>query len=357
MKPVLSAFICLSGKTLTIAEANLLSKYNPCGIVLFKRNIDNPHQVKLLTDDIKNATGNPDILIAIDQEGGAVRRLRPPYWSDYMSQQQIGSLPETEIIDAIKTHAILISNDLHNIGVNINFAPVADVLHTNTTCALKSRCFADSPKKVSMCSTILAQTYIQCGICPCMKHLPGHGLATQNSHLELPIIDSDIEIIKQDLLPFTNMASFIPMAMTAHIVLSAIDKLPITQSKKGIDFIRNEIGFNGLIITDALEMHALGGSLTDKVKKSIDAGCDIVCYCSGHNQNNSFIIEENTAVLEASQPLSDIQCEKLQNVLDIIHKNCVFDNLQEIRNKYEYFMKQTEHIQLSVNDYTENWSD
>ena len=357
MKPILSAFICLKGTKLIKKEADLLREYNPAGLTLFKRNIDTPEQVKKLTDDIRSAVGRDDFLIAIDQEGGMVRRLRPPQWHEYVAQQQLGSLPQKEAKEAIKLHATLIANDLHKLGINVVFAPVADTLHTDTTGAIASRCFSTDPKVVAEYASLLAKTYIEQGICPCMKHLPGHGLANSDSHLGLPVIDADWKKIECDFLPFKEMSKFIPFGMTAHVVLPMIDKKPITQSKRGVDLIRNEIGFDGLLITDAIEMKALQGTLAEKTKESLRAGCDVVCYCSGHDQNNPEMLEDNLEVLKASQPLSDKSLERFELVRQVVNTPYKEPDISKLQKHYDALVEKTKELELKGSDHTENWLD
>ena len=357
MKPILSAFICLKGTELTKDEADLLRAYNPAGLTLFKRNIDTPEQVKKLTDDIRDAVGCDDFLIAIDQEGGLVRRLRPPYWHEYVAQQQLGALPAKQAEEAIKLHATLIANDLHNLGINVVFAPVADILHSDTTGAIASRCFSTDPKEVARYASILAKTYMDLGICPCMKHLPGHGLANTDSHLGLPVIDCDYAKIERDFLPFQKMSCFIPFGMTAHVVLPMVDKNPITQSQKGIDLIRKKVGFDGLLITDAIEMKALKGSLSQKTKASLRAGCDVVCYCSGHDQNNPTMVEDNLEVLKASKPLSDKTLERFEKVCQVVNKPYKAPDISKLQKRYDALIAPAQKVILKGPDHTENWSD
>lgn len=354
MHPVLSAFICLKGTKLTKSEADLLRAYHPAGLTLFRRNIETPDQVKKLTDDVRTAVGADDFLIAIDQEGGPVRRLRPPYWHDYVSQQQLGNSSPQSASEAIRLHATLIAHDLHDLGINVVFAPVADIWHADTTDILASRCFSDDPQVVAQLASLLAKTYMEQGICPCMKHLPGHGLARSDSHLGLPVIEADWKAIQQDFLPFQKMADFIPLGMTAHIVLPTIDNQPITQSKKGIDLIRHEIGFDGLIITDAIEMRALKGTLTERTKSSLEAGCDLVCYCSGHVENNPLILEENTEVLKAAHPLSDKSLERFKRVRKTINTSHQSPDIISLIQRYDALVAgKAKEDKL---DYTENWS-
>ena len=357
MNPILSAFICLKGTELTKVEADLLHKYNPAGLTFFKRNIDTPEQVKKLTDDIRSAVGRDDFLIAIDQEGGLVRRLRPPCWHEYVAQQQLGSLPKKEAEEAIKLHASLIANDLHELGINVVFAPVADTLHPDTTGAIASRCFSTDQKVVAKYASILAKTYMEQGICPCMKHLPGHGLANTDSHLGLPMIDIDWKKIERDFLPFQKMSKFIPFAMTAHVVFPMVDRKPITQSKKGVDLIRNEIGFDGLLITDAIEMKALKGSLSEKTKASLRAGCDVVCYCSGHDQNNPTMVEDNLDVLKASKPLSDKALQRFELVRQVVKLPYKTPDISNLQKRYDALVEKTKEVKLKGSDHTENWSD
>ena len=351
-----SAFVCVKGTQLQKAEADMLRAFQPAGLTLFLRNVETPDQVKKLTDDIREAVGRDDFLIAIDQEGGRVRRLRPPCWREYFAQQQLGALPENEAKEAIKLHATLIAHDLHEIGINVVFAPVADVLHTDTTGAIASRCFSDNPNVVADYAALLAKTYMEQGICPCMKHLPGHGLANTDSHLGLPVIDRDFKEIERDFLPFQKMSAFVPFGMTAHVMLPAIDDKPITQSAKGIELIRQQIGFDGLLITDAIEMRALKGTLAEKTKVSLDAGCDLVCYCSGHDQNNPTMVEDNIEVLKAAKPLSDKAQERLDAVRKIV--NTPYPVKEVSAAKYDALLNPTKTMTLKGTDYTtENWSD
>ena len=355
MSVLLSAFICLKGPRLTKAEADLLHMYHPVGLTLFKRNIESPNQVKKLTDDIKTAVGEDDFLIAIDQEGGLVRRLRPPYWHDYIAQQQLATLPTKKSQEALRLHATLIAHDLHALGINVVFAPVADTWHTNTTDILVSRCFSDDPQVVAKDASLLSKTYIEQGICPCMKHLPGHGLAHTDSHLGLPVIKADWPTIQADFLPFQKMADLVPLGMTAHVVLPMLDDQPVTQSKKGIDLIRQKIGFDGLLITDAIEMNALQGSLAERTKNCLKAGCDVVCYCSGHNQKNPLMLEENETVLKASSPLSDKALERLSKVKKVVNTPYLEQDIDTLRKRYDILLADAEVFEGS--DCTENWSD
>lgn len=356
-RPISAAFICIKGTELSKAEADILNEFNPTGITLFKRNINTPEQLRKLTDDIRNAVNRPNFLIAIDQEGGTVRRMRPPYWNDYIAQRQITTLPYTKAQDLAQIQTTLIANDLHNAGININFAPVSDTLHDNTTNVLSSRCFSSDPDKVAEFATNVAQTYINNGICPCIKHLPGHGLATNDPHTGIAIINNSLDDIRKDWIPFSKLSKFVPFGMSAHIIIPSIDSEPITMSKRGIDIIRNEIGFDGMLISDALEMQSLNGTLEQRTKKSIYAGCDIVCYCSGHNQNNPFMIDENKIVLSSAGYLSDKSLARLEKIIKIISTPYQAPNTNTLKSQFQELVNQTTPIQTPNFDGTENWSD
>lgn len=356
MKAILPAFVCLKGFDLLPDEVAMLREYNPMGITLFKRNVDNPDQVKKLTDDIRSAVGRDDFLIATDQEGGVVRRLRPPHWHEYISQQKLGSLPAKQAREAVCLHGTLIAHDLKSLGINMDFTPVADTLHHDTTGAIASRCFSDNPKVVAEYAVLLAKTLMENGVCPCMKHLPGHGLANTDSHTGLPIITADEDVIQRDFLPFQKMADFIPMGMTAHIVLPYVDGKPITQSPKGINLIRSQIGFDGLLITDALEMQALHGTLPEKVQKSLSAGCDVVCYCSGHDQNNPKMLADSISVLRACTSMSSKTSERLEKVNAIIAKKLPKIDVKSLMDRYDELAQKAQAILEKNKDRTENWA-
>ena len=293
----------VAGLKLCDDEKFVLEQMQPVGVSLFGRNIANKKQLKSLIKSIKEIIGDKAI-IAVDQEGGRVRRLAEPIWRGYASQYVLGQLP----VSVTKLHAALIAQDLNEVGINFNYAPVLDTAYENTHEVLKSRCFYKAPEKYGQA---LAETYIKNGICPCMKHMPGHGRATVDPHLGLPIIDGTDDELARDIAPFAANNK-LPAGMTAHIVLPQIDSLPITMSKKAVkEIIRKRIGFDGLLITDAIDMHALHGTISEKAKHSLQAGCDVVCYCGGK-------IDELQELASQDLCLSDEAIERLQKVQDII---------------------------------------
>lgn len=279
-KPVLAAFLSVSGTSLSDAEKRLFEKYNPCGVSLFNRNLESADQAKTLVAQIKEAIGRDDVFIAADQEGGRVNRLAAAGFGDYASARTLGLIDDLELT---RVHARLMAADMQSVGVNFNYAPVLDVIYPQTTAALLGRSFGSDAGKIVRHGQELIKAFSEVGICPCMKHLPGHGRAENDPHLGLPVIDASLSDLAQDFYPFEQLADC-PSAMTAHIVLEQVDpKNPITLSFKGIkEIIRGRIGFDGLLISDALDMRALKGTIAEKATAAWRAGCDIVCYCGGN---------------------------------------------------------------------------
>ena len=311
-RPILSAFLSCSGATLTDKEKFLFAKYNPLGLTLFGRNIVSPTQLQDLCNSIKEVVERDDILIAVDQEGGRVRRLQGDGFHNTVSQFKLGNLPMPVAQRASQIHSSLISKDLISVGINMNFAPVLDLEYKDTTAALKGRCFGQDKIKTAQLGKIMVDTYIEQGICPCIKHLPGHGRAQCDPHLGLPIINAIIKELENDFYPFQFLGDT-PAGMTAHILLTAIDdKNPATFSPLVIkEIIRGIIGFQGLLISDAIDMKALHGSLGEKTKTSLNAGCEAVCYCAGQEDG----LEE---VCKSCIILSDnslIKFAKIKNIL------------------------------------------
>lgn len=328
MKPILACMLSVGGLTLTDDEKRLLSKANPLGVTLFKRNISDKEQVKALTDSIKSIIGREDVLIAVDQEGGRVCRFAPPIWQDYLSQYALGSVPKERQEEIISLHGKLIAYDLKELGVNLNFAPVLDVSYSDTTDALRSRIFSSDEKQVALNGKTLLDTYLQNGICPCVKHLPGHGRAVVDPHLHLPIIMQPLKELEKDFYPFQFVAKDAIAGMTAHIVISDVDDKPVTQSKKAIDeIIRKRLGFSGFLFSDAIDMKALHGSLTQRVQNSLSAGCDAVCYCFG-------IWDEMNEVIAACSELTDEAYARLSKIKQVINRPISDFDVKNAKRRY-----------------------
>ena len=296
-KPILATMLSCCTSVLTDDEKYLFSKYNPLGVSLFARNIINKEQLKKLIDDIKNTINRDDVLIAVDEEGGRVSRLNPLRNSFYTSTENLGNAD----IKYTKMHAKLIASELKDIGININYSPTIDRKIISQSNVLEKRCFSDNDNKIVQYASVMADTYINMGVCPCIKHIPGHFNLDKDPHLD--VIESNLtvdEIINKTkyLQKFSNY----PFAMTAHIKLNSIDnKNPVSTSKKVIsELIRKQIGFNGLLISDAIDMHSLSGSIKERLNACLDAGVDVACYCSGKYNEMEEICKENRFMTEKS---------------------------------------------------------
>lgn len=331
--PIMAALLSCQTTELTEAEKRLFSKSNPLGVTLFARNIQNKAQTQNLIKQIKETIGRSDVLIAVDQEGGRVRRLKEPYFRSYSAQAEIGSMPMEKAALACKLHAQLIGADLLELGINVNFAPVLDTNHSFTSSALKSRCFSNNPQINGTLGKIMMEAYMELGVLPCIKHMPGHGLAISDPHLNLPVIDMPLEQFLSEMQPFQTCKAS-PLGMTAHILLPQIDALaPLTQSAKGIQFlIREQIGFQGFLISDAIDMKALSGNVSEKASKSLDAGCDAVCYCMGN-------IEEMEALVQTCPELSDASLERLDKAIQIMHNKKELNDTHLMAAQYQSLME------------------
>lgn len=332
-KPILAAMLSCSGQNLSDDEKRLFEKANPIGLSLFGRNIKDKNQIKTLVKEIKETIGRDDVLIAMDQEGGRVRRLAEPEFRPYVSQKILAATKSDEVV---KLHAQLISSDLNELGINWNYAPVLDVTFPETTSSLGNRCFSDDEKIVARLGKIMVDEYVNQGICPCIKHMPGHGRASVDPHLNLPILDFSLQELEKDFYPFKALNKA-PAGMTAHMLINAIDdKLPVTQSKKAIDtLIRGIIGFDGLLISDAIDMKALSGSVGEKAKTSLEAGCDCICYCFG-------IYNELVDVCNNCTYLSDKSMIRFAKIKNIFNNRTKVSNLDEVVKKYNQIIGEVE---------------
>jgi len=327
-RPILAAMLSLPSPRLGDDEKRLLAKYNPLGISLFGRNIENLPQVKALVKEIKETIGRDDILIAVDQEGGRVCRLQGDGFYPLASMQQLGKIAaekSMELATATATqHVALTCCDLKKSGINFNYAPVLDKAYPDTTPALRSRCLGEDEKLIAKLGRAMLQEYAVNHICPCIKHLPGHGRAVVDPHLHLPVIHASLKELEKDFYPFQQLSDA-PAGMTAHVVIEAVDNLPATQSPKVInEIIRGAIGFDGLLISDAIDMKALTGTSAEKAAASLAAGCDAVCYCSGN-------INEMESVCRACTNLADKSLIRFAKVKNIIQSEV---NINALADEY-----------------------
>jgi beta-N-acetylhexosaminidase len=281
------AFIIgLSGPKLTDAERDFIRAEEPWGFILFRRNIETPAQVAALTAEARHVLGEPDAPILVDQEGGRVQRFRPPHWPLYPAGAAFGQLHDIDPasgLRAARLSARLIADDLTQVGVNVDCLPLADVPIPGANDVIGDRAYGAEPMKVAAIARAVTEGLEQGGILPILKHIPGHGRAMADSHLSLPRVDTaKNELERIDFAAFKPLAD-LPMAMTAHVVFSAIDPAhPATTSATMIErVIRGLIGFQGLLMSDDVGMHALAGSFAERTRALLAAGCDMVLHCSG----------------------------------------------------------------------------
>ena len=281
-----AAILGCAGTTLSAEEVAFFRDVKPWGFILFKRNIADPEQVRALTAALRDMVGRPDAPILIDQEGGRVARLQPPHWKKYPPGRAYGELVANDPLVAreiTRLGARLIAHDLRAIGVNVDCVPVLDVPDPLGHEIIGDRAYGDTPEQVATLGRAAAEGLLAGGVLPIIKHIPGHGRAMSDSHLELPVVKARLaELDARDFAPF-RVLSDMPMAMTAHVVYTAIDrKRPATTSKKAIKkIIRESLGFDGLLMSDDLSMKALSGDFRQRAKDSLSAGCDVVLHCNG----------------------------------------------------------------------------
>ena len=279
------AFITgLAGPRLTPDERSFLRDADPWGLILFKRNVEDATQVAGLVDSFRDVVGRR-VPVLIDQEGGRVQRLGPPHWPVYPPGAFYGALYDIDReagLNAARLGARLIAADLNALGIDVDCLPVADVLAPGADPVIGDRAYGDRPDKVAAIAGAVANALLAGGVLPVVKHIPGHGRATADSHERLPVVKTDRKTLEAtDFAPFRALKD-LPLAMTAHIVFSAIDSLaPATTSTAMIDVIRVAIGYGGILMSDDIAMGALAGSIGARSRAAIAAGCDIILHCNG----------------------------------------------------------------------------
>jgi beta-N-acetylhexosaminidase len=275
-----------SGLNLTAEEREFLRVERPWGLILFKRNVDTPLQVARLVQEFRETVGDGDAPVLIDQEGGRVQRLSPPHWPVYPPGAVFGALYDRDRatgLKAARVSAQLIATDLTDLGITVDCLPLADVPVPGADVVIGDRAYGTDPDKVAAIARAVTEGLEQGGVLPVLKHIPGHGRATADTHHRLPVVDAlkdDLEAI--DFAAFRMLAD-LPMAMTAHVVFSAIDGAqPATTSATIIEtVIRGTIGFQGLLMSDDVSMNALTGSIAERTRAIVSAGCDMVLHCNG----------------------------------------------------------------------------
>ena len=277
------AIFGLSGLTLTADEQAFFRDADPAGYILFGRNIESREQVRALTDALRAIHGRDKLLITIDQEGGRVARMKPPVWPAYPAGavfDRLFELAPASAIEAARANAEALGHDLHEVGITCTHAPVLDVRQHGAHDVIGDRAYAFEPLRVAAIGRAVLDGLARAGVVGTIKHMPGHGRSLVDTHKELPTVTASAEQLESDIAPFKALADA-PIAMTGHLIFTAWDAdHPATQSPRVIDqIIRGKIGFDGLLLTDDLDMEALSGTVPQRAEAAIRAGCDIALNC------------------------------------------------------------------------------
>ena len=295
------------GLRLTPEEKRFFKQANPYGFILFARNVDTPGQVRALCDEMRDAVGR-DAPITIDQEGGRVQRLRAPTWREWLPALDHVTASGDRAEEAMYLRNRIIAHELHDLGIDSNCAPLVDVAAPDTHAFLKTRCYGFDPESVARLGRAAADGLLDGGVLPVVKHMPGHGRALVDSHLDLPVVSAGLdELERVDFAPFKALND-LPMAMTAHLVFEAVDDLPATTSPTMMQMIRDQIGFAGLVMTDDISMKALKGTLQQIARDSLTAGCDVILLCNA-------TLDERRAVADAAGVMDDLAQSRAERAL------------------------------------------
>jgi len=281
-----------AGEQLGVDEGRFFGAADPVGFILFRRNCHSPDQVRELVVGLRGAIGRSDAPILIDQEGGRVARLRPPSWRLYPSAARLGSLPDPQAEVAVRLGARLIADDLQDLGITVDCLPVLDIPVPGAHSVIGDRAYGTEPSRVTRLARAACHGLLEGGVLPVIKHIPGHGRARVDSHLECPVVETGIdELSRTDFAAFRALAAM-PWAMSAHIVYMAIDPMaPATLSRRVIsELIRGAIGFDGVLVSDDLSMQALGGDIAERAARALSAGCDLVLHCNGDRAEMEAIV-------------------------------------------------------------------
>lgn len=306
MCPARVIFGC-EGKRVAPNEAAFFASADPFGFILFARNVEDPAQLERLTGDLRAAVGR-DVPVLVDQEGGRVQRLTPPHWRAWpppLDQCQTATDPGR----AMWLRGRVIAAELLAVGIDVCCTPTADLAWPETHPFLRNRLMGDDAATVTANARALADGLLAGGVLPVVKHMPGHGRASVDSHGEVPRVHAPLaELERTDFAPFRALAD-LPMGMTGHMLIEALDaEAPVTLSPAGIALIRERIGFDGLLMSDDLSMEALSGAIEERAEGCLAAGCDVALHCNGK-------LDEMERVAARVPPLADVSLARANRAL------------------------------------------
>jgi len=324
---MIPAIFGISGLELTADERAFFKDADPAGYILFARNCETRDQVRRLTDDLRAIHGRDRLIVSIDQEGGRVARMKPPEWPKYPAGEAFAKLYEiapASAIEAARVNAEAMARELAMVGISVDYHAPFDVRRPETDDVIGDRALGSEPMQVAALGRAVLDGMARAGVVGCLKHMPGHGRATCDTHKELPVVTASDEELEIDIEPFRTLSAH-PLGMSAHIVFSAWDtKNPATLSETVIgDVIRGRIGFDGLLLSDDIDMQALEGSIPDRGAAALAAGCDIILNCWAKMDDQKAIAERSPEMAEKTMlrlervhdamggPLDDIETAEL----------------------------------------------
>ena len=309
---MLAAILGLGGESLGADERDLFREADPAGFILFARNCGSREQLRRLTDDLRDLSGRADLPILIDQEGGRVARLASPEWPSFPAGWRFAELyrrAPISAIEAARVNAQAIAVTLAEVGINVDCLPVLDIRQPGTHDVIGDRALGDEPMQVAALGRAVLEGLEAGGVCGVVKHVPGHGRAAADSHVELPVVDAGEDALAADLAPFLALQDA-PMAMAAHVLFTAWDAERCASVSPIVigEIVRGRIGFDGLLMTDDIAMEALSGSPADRTRAALGAGCDVVLHCSGR-------LEDNKIVAGAAGEMSEAGLRRLERAM------------------------------------------
>lgn len=330
MKPVIFG---LAGPALTPDERALFRDAEPAGYIIFKRNVENRDQIRSLTDDLRSLHARDDVAILIDQEGGRVARMQPPLWPAFppgAAFDRLYDIAPASAIEAARCNAQAIAVMLRDVGINVDALPLLDVRHPGANEIIGDRSLGGEPMRVAALGRAVLDGLRRGGVCGIVKHMPGHGRAMVDSHLHLPVVEASEEELEIDLAPFRALNGA-PMGMTAHIVYTAWDRdLPCSLSPTIIgEIIRGRIGFDGLLMSDDLDMKALKGDIPRLAVDVVAAGCDLALNCWGRMEEMRGI----AAALDEIRPESRARLERAMATIAVLPEDRSYEELAARRDE------------------------
>jgi len=303
MSTPLALFVGMPGHELSADEIAFFREANPFGLFLFKRNLDNPGQIRRLCAQFREAVGRADAPVYIDQEGGRVQRLDNGNWPLFRSLGSFGALARKDLDlarHALRLSSLAMGTMMAELGIGSGTTPVVDLARKGTHDVIGQRSFGDDPELVTALGRVVIEAMLEVGEMPIMKHIPGYGRVTVDPHFDCPVVDADLDDLHAtDFRPFVALRDDAPWAMVAHLIFTRIDaQRPASVSPLVCDFIRHELDYDGVIVTDCLTMEALSGTWPERVTAALDAGYDIALHSQGD-------LAASQAAARAARPLSE----------------------------------------------------